>query len=144
MTSLISSVSTSFKHWLAASTNPFEIDEIGMTNGTWKEFSKQLKSDEADDVVDALVLCPFAAFFYRHWDDTTNSVPNLVPISLRATFFSIGATLLVVTDAALGCRRRLHWFPRELGRHRFCCYRWSFFELGHRWCCLLGCHYLRD
>ena len=64
MTSLINSVSNSFKQWLAAYTNPHMIDEIGIMNGTWKDFSKKLNSDEADDVTDALVLCPFAAFFY--------------------------------------------------------------------------------
>ena len=65
---------TAFKHWLDVYTNPLEIDEIGMTNGTWKELKKQINTDDTDDVVDALVLRPFAAIFYGYWDDQTKDV----------------------------------------------------------------------
>lgn len=70
-----SSLTSCFKHWREAYTNQHNvIDEIGATNGTWKEFYTEVSTSESDDVIDALVMRPFAAFFYGYWDNTTNDV----------------------------------------------------------------------
>ena len=76
--SLFNASSKVFKHWMSAYANHHEIEEIGLTNGSYKEFFEKTITAVADDVVDALTSRPFAAFFYGYLNDHDEFVVQLV------------------------------------------------------------------
>ena len=76
--SLFNMSSKAFKHWMSAYANPQDIEEIGHTNGNWKDFIKDVTTSDTDEIVDALITRPFAAFFYGYTNDSNEVVVQVV------------------------------------------------------------------